>query len=96
MNLLNFLFNTELPATGWQFIAAAIVQDVPAFTLTPRFIISMREMYTHNVQARHGDGIDTGFGLSTMSGGGGAAGGPMVFAAGVQSEVGDIVEVEAA
>ena len=34
------------------------------FTLSPRFILSIREMHAHDVQARRGSGIDTGFGLS--------------------------------
>ena len=34
------------------------------FTLSPRFILSIREMHADDVQARRGSGIDTGFGLS--------------------------------
>ncbi|KAF8558825.1 hypothetical protein OG21DRAFT_1519573 [Imleria badia] len=37
---------------------------VPVFTLTPRFILSIRELYARDVQGRCGAGIDTGFGLS--------------------------------
>ena len=45
-----------------------ILQVVPLFTLTPRFIISIQELYAHDVRCRHGDGIDTGFGLTSSHG----------------------------
>ena len=46
--------------------------------LTPRFIMSIRELYAHDVQGRCGEGIDTGFGLSvSIQDAGGAA---MMFA----------------
>ena len=45
-----------------------ILQVVPLFTLTPRFIISIRELYARDVQCRRGDGIDTGFGLTSSRG----------------------------
>lgn len=41
-----------------------ILEYVPMFTLTPRFIVSIRELYARDVQDRRGGGIDTGFGLS--------------------------------
>ena len=37
------------------------------FTLSPRFILSIRELYAHDVEGRRGEGIDTGFGLSASS-----------------------------
>lgn len=44
-------------------------------SLTPRFIISVRELYAHDVQGTRGE-IDTGFGLSFS----GRAGETMAFA----------------
>ena len=55
-----------------------VVQYVPIFTLTPRFIMSLRELYARDVQGRRGGGIDTGFGLSSSSYG--AGGMAIVFA----------------
>lgn len=56
-----------LPTGGWQLILVFILQTVPMFTLAPRFILSMRELYAQDVQGRCGEGIDTGFGLSFAS-----------------------------
>ncbi|KAH0836668.1 hypothetical protein J3R83DRAFT_8388 [Lanmaoa asiatica] len=47
------------------------------YTLTPRFILSVRELYARDVQGRRGEGVDTGFGLP--SAGRGAVGTAMVF-----------------
>jgi len=40
-----------------------ILQYVPMYILTPRFMLSIRELYARDVQGRRGEGIDTGFGL---------------------------------
>ena len=48
-----------------------VMRYVPIFTLTPRFIMSLRELYARDVQGRRGGGIDTGFGLSSSSCGAG-------------------------
>ena len=39
------------------------LEFVPMFTLSSRFILSIRELHAHNVQGKGGGGIDTGFGL---------------------------------
>ncbi|KAF8547307.1 hypothetical protein OG21DRAFT_1527251 [Imleria badia] len=49
---------------GWQAALSLILEYVPMYTLTPRFIMSIQELYTHDVQGRRGCGIDTGFGLA--------------------------------
>lgn len=36
------------------------------FTLTPRFILSVRALYARDLRSRSGCGIDTGFGLSSI------------------------------
>ncbi|KAF8135155.1 hypothetical protein EV363DRAFT_1396599 [Boletus edulis] len=62
-----------------------IVAYVPLFLLTPRFIISVRKLYARGIQGtRRGEGIDTGFGLS--SAGGSANGTAMVFVDAEQNE----------
>ncbi|KAF8546119.1 hypothetical protein OG21DRAFT_1502058 [Imleria badia] len=53
-----------LPTGGWKSDLLLILGFVPMFTLIPRFIMSIRELYAHDVQGRRGEGIDTGFGLS--------------------------------
>lgn len=68
------LINTLLlmrsgPPPGWQ--ALYIVQYVPIYTLTPRFILGIRELYARDVRSRRGSGIDTGFGLPLSGGGDG-------------------------
>ena len=47
-----------------------VLEYVLVFTLSPRFILSIRDLYARDVQGRHGEGIDTGFGLSSDCGAG--------------------------
>lgn len=56
----------KLPTTGWLADLLYMLQKWPVFILTPRFIISVREMYARDVQSS-GGGIDTGFGLFSSS-----------------------------
>ena len=46
-----------------------IAEFVPMYTLTPRFVMSIRELYARDAQkgVHCGGGIDTGFGLSSPS-----------------------------
>ena len=53
------------------------------YTLTPRFIMSIRELYARDVHGRQGGGIDTGFGLSSV---GRSAGGVAIVFVDVESE----------
>ena len=55
-----------VPTDGWHFDLMLMLQYVPMFTLTPRFILSIRELYALDVQGRRGGGVDTGFGLSAI------------------------------
>ena len=41
-----------------------ILEVVPMYTLTPRFIMGLKEVYARDVQGRRGSRIDTVFGLS--------------------------------
>jgi len=52
-----------------------ILEEVPMYTLGPRFIIGIREVYARDVQCRRGSRIDTAFGLTLP-----ADGTAMVFA----------------
>ncbi|KAF8442255.1 hypothetical protein L210DRAFT_3536164 [Boletus edulis BED1] len=72
----------KLPTGGWQAIVLFIVELVPMYTLIPRFILSMRELYARGVQVGNEGGIDSGFGLSVS----GRAGAAMVFADVEQNE----------
>lgn len=53
------------PTSGWELIVTSLIELIPLFTLTPRFIISIRALYARDLQGRRGEGIDTGFGLSS-------------------------------
>ena len=64
MNLLSVL--GKLRSGEWQWVMLFLLGYVPLFTLVPRFIVSIREMYACDVQGRRGGGIDTGFGLSSF------------------------------
>jgi len=72
LNLINLLFALNmLPAKLWVIILLIPAELVPAYTLTPRFILSIRELYAHSIQSGHSHGskMDSGFGQSGRSGG---------------------------
>lgn len=46
---------------------STILEYVPLYILTPRFILSIWELYANDIQGRRGERIDTGFGLSLSS-----------------------------
>ena len=56
------------------YIPPGWVADVPSvlmtlqFTLTPRFVINIQELYMLDTQGRRGRNIDSGFGLSSGAG----------------------------
>ena len=92
-SLINVLgVSGKLPTGGWQEILLYIVEVVPLFTLIPRFIVGIREMYARDVHVRRGDGIDTGFGLSAS---GRDAGGTVIVFADVGENEGleDVEEI---
>jgi hypothetical protein len=89
INLLSFL--GEVPTSGWQAILLFLLAYVPLFTQIPRFIMSIREMYAHGARGGRGDGIDTGFGLTSS---GRDAGRTAIVFADVQDEgLEDIEEI---
>lgn len=75
----------RVSTNGWQAIPMAFVTFIPMPTLTPRFVLNMRELYARNVRGGRGSGIDSGFGLSALSGHG-ASRSEIVFADGGQNE----------
>ena len=80
-NLMNMLAALgKFPTGGWQLILALILNYVPIFALTPRFILSIRELYARDIEGRRGEGIDSGFGLSLSSQGSQVNGISIVFA----------------
>ena len=76
--LINIMDYSLIPSEGWLMISTLTLEYVPMFTLSSRFIPSIREMHAHDAQGRHGSGIDTGFGLSVS--GRGAVETVLVFA----------------
>lgn len=64
-NMLGML--GTIPA-GWVTQMLMVAADVPVYTLTPRFVMNIRELYVLDLQGRCGGDIDTGFGLSSTAG----------------------------
>lgn len=64
-NMLGML--GTIPA-GWVTQMLMVAADVPVYTLTPRFVMNIRELYVLDLQGRCGGDIDTGFGLSSTVG----------------------------
>ncbi|KAG9309449.1 hypothetical protein JVU11DRAFT_10418 [Chiua virens] len=68
VNLIDVLNTSgKLPLAGSQITLSYIPAYVALFSLTPRFIISVRELHTHTVRGGRAVGIDTGFGFSAIS-----------------------------
>ena len=59
-------------------VLICIVEYVPAFVLTPRLVLALRELYARDLRGRCGSDIDTAFGLT--SSGRGAVASQIVFA----------------
>ena len=89
-NIVNVLAASGGSPTGGWLLILSVLEFVPLITLTPRFILSIREMYVRDVRGRRGSGIDTGFGLS--SSGRDAGGTAIVFADVEQNERSEGIE----
>ncbi|KAF8126809.1 hypothetical protein EV363DRAFT_1173849 [Boletus edulis] len=64
--VINFLgILGVLPSGGWARQALLVIANIPLYTLAPRFIIDLRELYVRDTQGRWDNGMDTGFGLSS-------------------------------
>ena len=69
-NIVNVLFAAgKTPDGEWQMTPLFIAEFVPMYTLTPRFVMSIPELYARDVQrgVHCEGGIDTEFGLSSPS-----------------------------
>ena len=44
-----------------------VVSNVPPYTLTPRFVINIRELYALDIVTRRGGDVDAWFGLSSRA-----------------------------
>ena len=64
MALLDILTFMGYFTTRWSLMLMFVLRYVPIFTLAPRFILSIRELYGHDMHGRHGGGIDTGLSSS--------------------------------
>ena len=49
----------------WQAVLLGIGEAVPAFVLTPRLVLSLRDLYARDLRGRRGSDIDTAFGLTS-------------------------------
>ena len=84
----------EFPTGGWQLISLLLLEYVPVFTLTPRFILSIREAFARDIEGGCGGEIDSGF--SFLSSDCNTSELPMVFMVGQQNgELEDNEEVRA-
>ena len=80
---------------GW-VVLSGMIEYVPAFTLVPRLILSLRELYARDLQGRRGSEIDTAFGLA-LAPARDALASTIVFADGGESEdeeQGEVVQME--
>ena len=53
---------------GWAIDVLPACTGIALYTLTPRFVMNIRELYAVDIQGRCGGDIDTGFGLSSRAG----------------------------
>ena len=83
--LLNLLGSLGVIPQGWLSQVLVIVALVPLYTLTPHFVVNVRELYVLDTQGRVNRDIDTGFGLSSGVGHG----------VGVSTTIGTIAFAEA-
>ena len=96
-NIVAILPASETISTqGWGTLVLAVLEYVPVFILTPRFIISIRHLYASGATEDGLRDIDTGFGLSTLAARRGAGRSAIVFAEdGEELERGDEIGMDA-
>ena len=73
-----------IPGDGWELVLM-VAQTIPIFTLVPRFILNLRELYARDLKGRRGCDIDSAFGLMSASSNGTVAS-AIVFADAGQNE----------
>lgn len=69
--LTNILtYSAIMPMTGWRTVPLGLFRFVPAFTLVPRLILSLREAYARDDRGVLFKGeVDPAFGLASSRGG---------------------------
>ena len=77
-----------MSSSEWWAVVAGLIQFVPAFTLTPRLVLSLREVYARDLRGRMGSDMDTAFGLISTSSYGTAAS-TIIFAEGGRNAGGE-------
>ena len=84
--LVNILDNTVgIPTNGLLAILVWAIEGIPAITVVPRFILSLRKLYARDLRGRHGSDIDIAFGFTSASDHGAVAS-AIMFADGRQNE----------
>ena len=66
VNVLEILWLGNTP--GQVALMFMIGTEILLYTLTPRFVMNVRELYMLDIHGRCGNDIDTGFGLSRGAG----------------------------
>ena len=75
--MVNILDNLVRISQGWVIVMLLVSTNVLLYTLTPQFLMNIRELYAPDVQACCD--IDTGFGLLSRLGAGCGVGGTVTI-----------------
>ena len=67
-SILNLIFYAVGLSIDGQVILSVAADYIPLFTLVPRFILNLRELYARDYNGRRGSNIDTAFGLTSSHG----------------------------
>ena len=87
-SILNLIFYAVSLSIDGQVILLVAADYIPIFTLVPRFILNLRELYARDCNGGRGSNIDTAFGLTSASSHGPVAS-AIVFAEDEQNEGGE-------
>ena len=61
-SIISLLTNTTTAAPNAWFL---FLSSIPPFTLVPRFVLNLREIYARDVHVGRGSNMDTAFGFGT-------------------------------
>jgi len=67
-SLVNMLGLLNAIPSGYPTIVLVIASTIPIYTLTPRFVMNIRELYMLDTQGHRNSDIDIGFGFSSRVG----------------------------
>lgn len=62
------VLNFSNVASGWGVAIPYALSGIIVITLSPRFIMNIRELHARDIRGGHRNNIDSGFGFSTLSG----------------------------